>query len=984
MEAHTLVRRFILTRKVTDSVFPHSYGRMVTLGLALFLVWPGLVLATTPEAFEAVHYDLEMTYEGRSPTLQGRVTLTATWHGPQPLTDLFCFLPPNTLSRPDPREPAAFSDLRYPTGFDAARLTVSSVSDAAQQALRFTVQDDAAVPVGRVPDRALMRIQLPRAYRAGETFHITIQFTTRLPQAKNWGHYRGTVALDGLWYPLLVPWRQAGWVWGLQEFVHANYTLRLTLPADQQAIASVPWTTSTVQQGLQTLTGSAGPLYHLGLSLNAQWQRLEEHGPDVLLRVLMPPGETTDSRPLLHTLQQALTYYREQWGLRLPPTQLTLVVHERDLSTPFSTVADHLVFLSRDLADVPYLMHKFPAYVIARSLAKQWWNLRTAHNLRTERWVGEGLNTYLAIRWVEATYGPGRTFLAWQGSWLPNLSLWEQVIAIPYRRLVASRLDQRLTTALDLTPDSRGLRQLYEKKGALIYAMLHNLLGHQAFQHMLQRLMRPGRQISTQDVHYAAEAASGRDLGWFFQQWVRERSWLDYAVGNVETAPHTDAQGRRVYRHRVEVRRLGEAVMPLTVRLVANDGDVHDTELDGVALTHTVTWESPTPLRDVHLDPTHSLPDVQQLNNVYHIPYSVRPLIDFPRLDRYLLYPFATLDNNFIDGYTPRLHAIALYLDEQSAMVSVGHKEAQNELSVEAQFLRNRFPHPAMMSSVTLSDRQGARTLALDTSLLLTESRQQYLTLGHQFTLGYHVAFLERLREFNGETVPADFAPSTGRLHSIKLSYLRDTRIPTPVGAPFNVLAEPLAYGYALRLEAELASEVLGSARPDFQQVRWEASEYLRLWNQTWLQLRVFGGWSAGTLPLQRKFSLAGIDAVRGYPYRLAFLGDRLLGGTLSLRLPVLPDIRADLPGRYLGLRSVHLGPFVDGGWVWDRSQRFEDVRPRTAAGLRLIAGFGFASLLRFEIAVDLAVPLDERVRREEATLQAWVRLQSTLGGGIH
>ena len=130
---------------------------------------------------------------------------------------------------------------------------------------------------------------------------------------------------------------------------------------------------------------------------------------------------------------------------------------------------------------------------------------------------------------------------------------------------------------------------------------------------------------------------------------------------------------------------------------------------------------------------------------------------------------------------------------------------------------------------------------------MLRESHQQYLTPANRFTLGYNIAFLEQLTEFKGEAVPADFAPTTGRVHSVVLRYLRDTRIPTPVGAPLNVLAEPLAYGYALRLETEFAARILGSTEPDFQQVRGEVSHYLRLWNQTSLQLRLFGGWSAGT-----------------------------------------------------------------------------------------------------------------------------------------
>ena len=915
------------------SVFWGPYSRLIEWSIALLLIWPWLVWAAPPEGFDAVHYDLTVTYDAASHTLQGVASCTAVWRGAQPLVDLYFFLPPNTLSRRDPGEPAAFSDLRYPHGFDAARLTVSSVHDEGQRALAFALQDDQAVPVGHVPDQALLHVRLSRPYNAAERFQVSIAFATRLPQAKNWGHYRGTVALDGRWYPMLVPSRQGAWVWGMQAFVHAHYRLRLTTAADQQAVASVPWTSSAQQHGQQTLAGSAGPLYHLGLSLSTRWHSASDlaHAPP--LRVVVPAGDAAGAAHLLRLLQPILAFYRQQWTLPLRAPLFTLVVHERDLSWPFSAVADNMLFLSRDMAQVPDLAHKLPEYFMARGVARQWWGLHRAHNPRTEHWVGEGLATYMAMRWLEHTYGPGRTFIAWKGSWLPNLSFWEQHIELPYRELVASRLDQRLTTAQDETPDRQGLRRLYDKKGALIYAMLHDLLGEPAWQHFLHLLLAAESPITAEDVRHAAEAASGRDLRWFFQQWVRERVWLDYAVGQVETSPHTDVQGRPVYSHRVTIRRLGEAIMPVTVRFVASDGSVYDTALDGTAPTAVVTWQSTAPLSDVHLDPAHKLPDVQRLNNFHHVPYTVRPLIDFPRPDRYLLYPFVTLDNNFIDGYTPRLHLIALYLDEQAAMVSVGRKEALNELSVEAQLLRHRFPAPAMTSSLTLSDRQGARTLSVDTSWLRPESHQQYLTPANRFTLGYQVAFLERIEEFNGEVVPPDFAPSTGRLHSLVLRYLRDTRIPTPVGAPLNVLAEPLAYGYALRLDAELAAEILGSAVPDFQQVRWEASDYLRLWNQTWLQLRVFGGWSAGTVPLQRKFSLAGIDAVRAYPHRLRFLGDRLLGGTVSLRLPVLPDLRLDIPGRYFGLRSVHIGPFVDGGWVWDRDQSITDVSLRAGAG---------------------------------------------------
>jgi hypothetical protein len=411
---------------------------------------------------------------------------------------------------------------------------------------------------------------------------------------------------------------------------------------------------------------------------------------------------------------------------------------------------------------------------------------------------------------------------------------------------------------------------------------------------------------------------------------------------------------------------------------------VYETQVRGEARSEVVTWQSTAPLSDVQIDPERRLPDVQRLNNTAQVPYAVRPLFDFPRLDRYLIYPFLSLENNVIDGYIPRLHVTALYLEDQSVTLSVGYKELPNDISVEGQLLRNRFPHPQMASSVNFSDRQSARTVSLETSLLIEESHQQYRLPANLLTLAYRIAFLQRLEEFNGEPVPEDFAPSTGRIHSVLLRYQRDTRLPRPVGVPPEVFAEPLSYGYALRLEVELASELLGSNRPDFQQVQWEASEFVRLWHQTMLQLRVFGGWSAGTVPLQRKLSLASIDTVRGYSPSLRLLGDRMLGGTVGFRLPLLRDLRIDLVGRYFGLRGLHAGPFVDAGWIWDRDEHLADTSLRASAGLRLVTEIGFGSLLRFEVVLDLAHPVDERGLEEDEGLQAWVRLQSTSGGGGH
>jgi hypothetical protein len=931
-----------------------------------------------------VSYDLDVTYDAARYTLHGSAVIQAVWRGPQALTELYFFLPPNTLRRRDPREPAAFSDQRYVLGFDSARLVVHQVLTETQPGPVFQRRDDPAVAPGQVPDQALLHVTLPRPYAPGEHFALTIAFTTRLPRAKNWGIYRGLLALDGRWYPMLVPYHQGQWRWGMQTFVHASYRLRLTTDVAQEMVASVPWSEQYRRDGRQVLIGRGGPLYHLGLSGSARWRRVQnrDHTPD--LRFMALPADRPLAVRLLQILPTILAFYEQQFGLTLAGPTFTVIIAERDQGWPFSAVADNLLFLSRDLVRVPDLIHKLSAYVMARGVAQQWWGLQTAYNLDTERWIGDGLVSYMAFQWLEQHYGRGRNFLSWRGIWLPNFSLREQSNDIQYRRLAVNDLDQAMRTPLRTTRDRQGLRFSYEKKGALVYRMLHDLLGAAAFRAFLHQLgsAAGGAVVTTEEVQQAAESVSGKDLGWFFQQWVQERVKLDYAVGNIEVTSRQDPQRRQLYISKVAIERLGEAVMPVEITLMTADGQVHQRRIAGEARRETVTWQGPAPVRDVQIDTAGRLPDVQRLNNTAHLPYTIRPLIDFPRLDSFLLFPFVLLDNNFIDGYVPRFVLAAQYLDDLQASVSLGYKTDLDEMSVEAGVQWQRFPAQDMTAGLSLTDRLGARNVTLSTGLLIREYRKQYRLRANLLNLGYNVSFLEAQASFRGEPLP-DTMVTTGRLNSILFSYLRDTRIPTAVGAPTSILPEPLAYGYVLRFDVELASELIGSEF-DMQQVRWEMGPFIRLWNQTMLKLHVFGGWSDGTVPLQRKLSLAGLSTVRAYPRRLAFLGDRMLGWSAELRFPVLRDSRIEDPWRWFGLRYLHLAPFMDGGWVWDMGDTVGDAELRYGAGLRFVLGIAFFSNLRFEIVVDVAQPLDAHGREAGDSLQTWFRLQSTLRGGVH
>jgi hypothetical protein len=99
---------------------------------------------------------------------------------------------------------------------------------------------------------------------------------------------------------------------------------------------------------------------------------------------------------------------------------------------------------------------------------------------------------------------------------------------------------------------------------------------------------------------------SGRDLDWFFDQWLYTNHTLDYAVHSAATERLPDDR----WTTRVEVTRAGEAWMPVTLQV---DGTrVILESRNRLQTVEVVTSDRPTA---VVLDPDDVLIDIDPANN---------------------------------------------------------------------------------------------------------------------------------------------------------------------------------------------------------------------------------------------------------------------------------------------------------------------------------------------------------------------------------
>lgn len=184
---------------------------------------------------------------------------------------------------------------------------------------------------------------------------------------------------------------------------------------------------------------------------------------------------------------------------------------------------------------------------IAHELAHHWFgNNLTCRNL-SYIWLNESFATYCQMLWDEAEYGE-------------NLFALDRIEAMDrYLKYVASSHTIRpLEYHYFDAPDQMYTEEITYFKGGLVLHMLRTILGDEAFFEALAYYLRKHEfsNVISSDFEIAIEEATGRNLDWFFDDWVygggypileinstylSEEGKIDLSVAQIQ--PRVEGQG---------------------------------------------------------------------------------------------------------------------------------------------------------------------------------------------------------------------------------------------------------------------------------------------------------------------------------------------------------------------------------------------------------------------------------------------------------
>jgi aminopeptidase N len=162
----------------------------------------------------------------------------------------------------------------------------------------------------------------------------------------------------------------------------------------------------------------------------------------------------------------------------------------------------------------------FPSHgLVAHELAHQWWgDLLTAKDW-SNIWLNEGFATYFDALFREHDMGADEMHVFLDQS----ADLYFKEDSENYRRPIVQRSY--------FVPAELFDRTTYQK-GALVLHMLRTELGDESFFRSLSLYCRKNmfRNVETSDLANAIEEATGRNLQWFFDQWVYRAGFPEFEI----------------------------------------------------------------------------------------------------------------------------------------------------------------------------------------------------------------------------------------------------------------------------------------------------------------------------------------------------------------------------------------------------------------------------------------------------------------------
>jgi hypothetical protein len=516
-------------------------------------------------------------------------------------------------------------------------------------------------------DQTVFQVTAPKPVPDGKSITFRIEFETKqpLPIART-GAIRN-YHFVAQWFPKIGVWWKGAWnchqFHRTSEFFadYGVYDVSITVPSRYivGATGGEPVTTKENEDGTKTLTFHQEDVHDFAWTAFPDFIRVVRtfshttlepgenpryHHPlkEVKVILLLQPHHRILEERYFNAVFKTLQYYGEWYG-EYPYDYLTVVDPANDSR---SGGMEYPTLFTGGTNYFSPIEASSPEGVTVHECGHQWWYGMVGNNEFEEAWLDEGFNTYSTDKVLNTGWKPFHAVRYFFGGVGAGTSVGIPLVSQEgtYGRETGSN-----TLLRSLGKNDSMARKAWEydnsyrinayTKPALSLYTLERYLGED----LMYRVMRTYhyqyrfKHPTSKDFINTVNEVVGKDMTWFFNQTWYSSNLFDYSIEEVSSQLKQPGKGifnfngqvssdssiasgaeRRdsIYVSEVVVKREGEAVFPVEVLVVFQNGEEVREQWDGQYRWIRYHYEKPTKLKYAIVDPDMKLPmDVNYNNN---------------------------------------------------------------------------------------------------------------------------------------------------------------------------------------------------------------------------------------------------------------------------------------------------------------------------------------------------------------------------------
>jgi hypothetical protein len=647
----------------------------------LILTAIGSLAIAAPLSKHIVRYQIQARLDPALRTIQGHETLIWLNDSPDTIPELRFHLYLNAFQN----EKSTFiresggqlrGDRMSKDGWgyiDVSKLRITGGPDLSGT-VHFVHPDD-----DNADDQTVAAVTLPKPVLPGKSITLDIDFVSKMPKVFARSGYHNEFYLVAQWFPKIGVWEKAGdryatkSGWNCHQYhatseFYADYgefDVSITAPSrfvvgatgvqqSRSEDASRHETTYRfVQQDVHDFAWTASPLF---LRTERQFDPAREVSPAELTSVaklvgrpeaevalkpvrmilLIQPEHREQIDRHFRALANALKWFGLWYGA-YPYETITVVDPENGADG-----AGGMEYPTFITAGTPWRLadHETnPEEVVIHEFGHQYWYGMVGTNEFEESWLDEGFNQYSTSKIMDQVYAPFYPpirFFTFQLGPLLGYSTYrtDQFNRVAY--LGNRKVDPVVRNAWDYYDNtSYGLNSYM--RPAILLRTMENYLGTPVMARVMRTWFERHRfhHPTSLDFRGVVNEVSGKDMNWFFDQFVFGTNTLDYRVASVASNTETIKRGlfpqggKRTavtdddvdriekerskkkepdqYRSVVKLVRDGEAIFPVECKITLENGEVLNRQWDGRDRWIKYEFVKPSKVTRVEIDPEYKV-----------------------------------------------------------------------------------------------------------------------------------------------------------------------------------------------------------------------------------------------------------------------------------------------------------------------------------------------------------------------------------------